>query len=742
MRKSKKKAFLLSACILIYLTFLVGGILFLRKFVQNYTDYTYLENIYASANEANIKGLDLLESNYVESSLIYFEQALEYAKEYQTLEFSEDSDVAGVLLSDAYNNICLAYYLLGEYDLSLENGNLAIEILPNESVEYSNRGNTYLNLGKYEEALQDYNRAIALDIENANAYYGKGNLHYNLGEYDKALQEFNNYLRMKPDDIDAYLFIIWCHYYTGSYDMGIEAADKALLIDENNIDLYDAKGYNIMAKSGYLEAESYYRSFIERYNHNIKPVLLLGQLYYNYYDYAKALEHFLSYKDKYARNSDLNSWIVMCYMAMGELDKADLYFNEVLEAGNADTLFCNSVGDQFINLGYYTESIKYYDEAIRIDEKDRTAYMNKLYALFYGKRYSRCIELGKQMVNLFGTDYDIAGYIGESYYHLCEYEDTLKWYNAAYRFEPESDILISCISDVYAIMEDYENAIKYANEALRINRNNTTANNIKSIVASRQRPIEIQVKEFIRNNYLYYNYSSELDQAFQNENITNMDIDNAVECIRRTDDIFTFTIYDELYDYYYEEYLSNVEYQDYGDMCYIRIYDFNENTDDQVIEILDSIEDTETKVLTIDLRMNGGGDTLAASNILDVLLSSCVTCTLIDKDGYTYNYYSDPSQIKFDRIFILVDGYTASASELLTLGLKTYINNVTIIGDNTYGKGVGQLVFEDKSRKLMVFLVNHFWNVREQNIKETGITPDIHIISDDLNDYLDIIKVK
>src|SRR5690606_5918706 len=114
-------------------------------------------------------------------------------------------------------------------------------------------------------------------------------------------------------------------------------------------------------------------------------------------------------------------------------------------------------------------------------------------------------------------------------------------------------------------------------------------------------------------------------------------------------------------------------------------------------------EDTETKVLTIDLRMNGGGDTLAASNILDVLLSSCVTCTLIDKDGYTYNYYSDPSQIKFDRIFILVDGYTASASELLTLGLKTYINNVTIIGDNTYGKGVGQLVFEDKSRKLMVF---------------------------------------
>lgn len=72
-----------------------------------------------------------------------------------------------------------------------------------------------------------------------------------------------------------------------------------------------------------------------------------------------------------------------------------------------------------------------------------------------------------------------------------------------------------------------------------------------------------------------------------------------------------------------------------------------DNTDDQFIEIVDSIENPEDTILTIDFRMNGGGQTLATNNILEVLLYSCVTCTIIDKDGYTYNYYSDASLIKF-----------------------------------------------------------------------------------------------
>lgn len=133
--------------------------------------------------------------------------------------------------------------------------------------------------------------------------------------------------------------------------------------------------------------------------------------------------------------------------------------------------------------------------------------------------------------------------------------------------------------------------------------------------------------------------------------------------------------------------------------------------------------------------------------LLDIYISTFLflyayrlTHSLIDKDGYRYNYYSDASQIKFKPIFILIDKYSASASELLALGLKTFLNNITVIGSNTYGKGVGQNIYEDKERNIIVFLVNHYWNVREQNIKDVGITPDVYLKLEDLSNYIDVIN--
>lgn len=738
MTKLRKIATIFLICILSFA--FVGCSKNILKDVFKKTEVNpYKDSIYNSSREANKKGLELIDLDKVESSIEYFEEALRYALEYQELEDDKESEIVGDLLSDAYNNLCLAYYILGQYEQSLECGNLSIEILPNDSLEYSNRGNAYYGLYRYEEAMEDYNKAVEIDSKNSYAYYGRGSVYYVWEDYEKSLLEFDKSLTYKPDDVDAYVYKIWCHYYLGNFDEGIEVSDKAISIDENDIEIYRAKGQIILAKSGYDEAEAYYRMVADSFSDKIEAQMLIGRLYYNNENYKAALDCFLKIKDNLGTNDSLNCWIISCYTALGDMNLADKYFNDLLSDGEATTYFCNYVGDDFTYYGYYMEALKYYEEAMRIDETDKTAYYNMLYSLFYGKRYNRCIEFGKKMINKFGEDYDACGYIGESYYYLYEYEKALEWYELAYNIRPKSDVVISYIGDVYLLLEDYENAKKYADLALSLNHENVTAKNTKKIIESRLRPTEVQVSEFIKTYYLY-NTDNKVDEIFNSNSMSNEDIANALENIKISDDIFTFCIYDDVFDYYYEECMLNVDYQDYGYMHYIRIYDFNENIDDQVIEILDNIKNPKNCVLIIDLRMNGGGDTQASNNILDALLPNCVTCTLFDKDGYTYNYYSDASQIKFDHIYILVDEDSASASELLTLGLKTYLDNVTIIGDNTYGKGVGQMVYEDKNRKLMIFLVDHYWNVREQNIKETGITPDIHMKSEELSDYIDLIE--
>lgn len=738
MAKFKVKAFLLMLFIFIIISGTTGCSLAMDVALDILFNDSNSEQSSLLSRDANLRGLELVDEDKYEEALVYFEEALEHANNYLESLGGKTNKFSDELFSDVYNNLCLAYNSLFDYETGLEYGNLAFELDKNSTYVYSNRGNSYYGLGMYPEAMQDYNKAIEIDDKNSFAYYGKGLVHYDQAEYDKSLVEFQRSLDIIPDDIDAFQYVIWCCYYLEDYDMGIEISDKAIKLGDN-FDIYYLKGLNIQGKQGYEDAESYYMEVSERFSNEAEAYISLGRFYYDNGNYKKALEYLISIRDKFNSSQNLHNWILSCYIAMDDMKGADAYFQTVAAEGNATVDICNFIGEELVYGGYYIESIKYFDEAIRIDGDGKQAYINKLYSLYYGKRFSRCIEFGKIASEKFKDDYDILFYIGDGYYNLADYEEALKWYKKALVVKPEDDMMLSYISDTYAMAEDYENASEYANKALSVNRNNYIAQNVKLTIEQRQTPIEEQIADFIKADYLYYDKEKDIDKLFRPD-MSNEDISRSIDAIKNSDDIFTFCLYDNYYDDYYESYMENIEYNDYGYMKYIRIYDFNQGTDDQVAEILDSIEDPENTVLTIDLRMNGGGQTLAANNILDALLASCVTCTLIDRDGYTYNYYSDASQVKLKKIFILVDEQSASASELLTLGLKTFLNNVTIVGTNTYGKGVGQNVYEDRQKNLMVFLVNHYWNVREQNIKDVGITPDVYVKSDNLSDYIDVVK--
>jgi C-terminal processing protease CtpA/Prc len=63
--------------------------------------------------------------------------------------------------------------------------------------------------------------------------------------------------------------------------------------------------------------------------------------------------------------------------------------------------------------------------------------------------------------------------------------------------------------------------------------------------------------------------------------------------------------------------------------------------------------------------------------------------------------------------------------------LKTFADNVTIIGKKTAGEGVGQVVYIDRNRGFAIYLVNHYWNVLNENIDGKGINPDIFVDEND-----------
>jgi len=242
-----------------------------------------------------------------------------------------------------------------------------------------------------------------------------------------------------------------------------------------------------------------------------------------------------------------------------------------------------------------------------------------------------------------------------------------------------------------------------------------------------------RIVDFVKNNYLYYDKITNFD-ALANEFIAKgevsvNDICKFIDSIRQKNDMFTFVIYGDEYDLVkYEESISQVSSRQLEpNMHYIKINSFTPSVSWEFKEIIDSIENPEEKVLIIDLRDNLGGVTSSSNDILDYLLPACTTSYIVYRDGYMYPYYSDAAQIKFKKILVLVNEYSASSSEILALGLKKHLSNVVIIGHPTVGKGVGQLAYEDKAKKYMIYLVSFYWNVMEENIMEKKIVPDIYV---------------
>ncbi len=696
---------------------------------------------YANSSNSNFtfsndKGLSLMDESKYEEAKDCFLESLEYAE----LDTSSNKNK---LLSTAYNNLCYANYWIGDYELSLEYGEKALAIGTNDYMEYLNYGNTLYSLNRTDEAMEYYDMAIKVNKEALYAYNGKGQIYYDAGNYALAREMFIKYLDFDPDDLDAKIYIVYCNTYLGNYEKALNLVNKLILVNSDNLELYEAKGEVLSQSKGYEEASNFYNTIANMFTDNIDAQIMYASFLYGNKKYDLALNQFLRISEDFPSNGEADEWIINCYGALGDIDTALAYYKETALKGDDTYELNTSMGINYYYEKMYMESIEYFEKAILLEPKTLEGYTNKLYSLYYGKRYTRCLETALDAQKKFPSSYEIPWLIGESYYFLCNYEKAIIYYKQALDLSPDNDLILSCISDAYFLMEDYENAEKYTEQALTINSDNTTAQGLKESITARQEPINDQLKELFETNYLYYKDSDEIEKKvkklFINNNMSNLEIAQSIDEVKQADDIFTFTIIDKEYDLYSSESTDDVEFKYEDDIVYLRIYSFYDNTYNKVVESLDQVEDSEGKTLVIDLRGNGGGLTQSANNILDCLLPECVTCTLIYRDGYTYNYYSDASQIKFSNIFILVDDYTASASELLTLGLDTYLNNVTILGRDTYGKGVGQTIYIDTKRKLALYLINHYWNVKQQNIMNTSIKPDIYIDSDDLNDYMKVV---
>ena len=159
---------------------------------------------------------------------------------------------------------------------------------------------------------------------------------------------------------------------------------------------------------------------------------------------------------------------------------------------------------------------------------------------------------------------------------------------------------------------------------------------------------------------------------------------------------------------------------------YIQLTQFATSTADDFSVALEELQNQGMQYLIIDLRNNGGGLVSSVTDILDTVLPEGETVYMEDKDGNRTDYYSDEEHQIDVPIAVLVNGNSASASEIFAAAIKDFQYG-TLIGTTTYGKGVYQGIQELSDGSAVKITVGKFYSPNGNNFNEVGIDPDVEL---------------
>jgi carboxyl-terminal processing protease len=160
-----------------------------------------------------------------------------------------------------------------------------------------------------------------------------------------------------------------------------------------------------------------------------------------------------------------------------------------------------------------------------------------------------------------------------------------------------------------------------------------------------------------------------------------------------------------------------------GNIGYIRISSFEEKTAEDFQSQLRDMEVKRVKGLVIDLRDNGGGLVDSSVQIADMLLDEGVVTYTEDRKGEKEYYKAKAGKTDLPYV-ILVNGGTASASEILTAAVKDHKGG-KIVGTNTYGKGIIQSIEQLTNGDAVKLTIMQYFSPNGSVIHKVGIKPDV-----------------
>lgn len=166
-----------------------------------------------------------------------------------------------------------------------------------------------------------------------------------------------------------------------------------------------------------------------------------------------------------------------------------------------------------------------------------------------------------------------------------------------------------------------------------------------------------------------------------------------------------------------------------GDVGHIQLLTFNQRSAASVTEAIEELAEEGATSIVLDVRNNPGGLLNSAIDVASLFIDDGVIVRVEERDADPTEHRAKPGVVTDLPVVLLVNGYSASASEVLAGALQDY-DRAILVGEQTFGKGSVQTVERLSFGGGVKFTIAHYLTPQGRPIDSEGLVPDVIVEMD------------
>ncbi|PSO53188.1 MAG: peptidase S41 [Cyanobacteria bacterium QH_8_48_120] len=159
---------------------------------------------------------------------------------------------------------------------------------------------------------------------------------------------------------------------------------------------------------------------------------------------------------------------------------------------------------------------------------------------------------------------------------------------------------------------------------------------------------------------------------------------------------------------------------------YIQLKEFSSHAAEQMKQAIQNLKQKNADAFVLDLRDNPGGLLLSGVEIARMWMENGKIVSIVNREGSDRQFSANNKALTELPLAVLIDGQSASASEILAGALKDS-GRAQVVGTRTYGKGTVQSVNSLSDGSGLAVTIARFYSPNGTPINQRGIKPDVAV---------------